>query len=227
MEDADEEMLAAAETLFICRHSLTDLPQRSAHRPWSPDPQEEESFESIPTVLVPSWGFRSTRSRSSCKAKRKEEDEIFPPPPQPPAITCGRPSPPTPFDLVTASTSGSEGSPSYSEILPIKRLCAGDASASRGEVDGKMRAVHRSPMVEAVVTSSKPIRRRGRKKTITELQAQEKALVNDNLMLRKQVESKRKEMEALISENRRLKSEMVSRKVFPLMGLLRSLLSVF
>ncbi|KAG0462893.1 hypothetical protein HPP92_021369 [Vanilla planifolia] len=68
----------------------------------------------------------------------------------------------------------------------------------------------RSASVPVAIPALKPIRRQGKKKTTAELRAQERALVDENTMLEKMVESKRKEMEALIAENVRLKSEKAS-----------------
>ncbi|KAK8964680.1 hypothetical protein KSP40_PGU022200 [Platanthera guangdongensis] len=57
------------------------------------------------------------------------------------------------------------------------------------------------------ISSSKPVRRREKKKTVTELQAQVRSLEEEHEMLRQSVERKKKEMEDLIAENHRLRGE--------------------
>lgn len=167
------------------------------------------SFKKSSSSVLQPWGIRSRRSSCACKSKReRDEDESSS---AAAAAGCNRPSPATPLDFGRVSsdpsTSGSECFHTSSEIAPVKRLCAGKASAA---VDTKVSEVERFPSVEAVVATSKPIRRQGRKKTISELQAQEKSLREEKTMLMELVESKRKDVETLIAENERLKREMTS-----------------
>ncbi|KAG0461425.1 hypothetical protein HPP92_021722 [Vanilla planifolia] len=126
------------------------------------------------------------------------------------AVAGGQPSPATPLDFATASvpsTSGSEDAPSSFEIPPAKRRLSGEPSVPRSGIIKKV--AERSASVPVAIPALKPIRRQGKKKTTAELRAQERALVDENTMLEKMVESKRKEMEALIAENVRLKSEKI------------------
>ncbi|PKA57551.1 hypothetical protein AXF42_Ash020095 [Apostasia shenzhenica] len=149
----------------------------------SPDrslrPLDQHHLEAISSSLLP-WGTQSARSRCSCGGKRKqeEEDEVS-------AVACRRPSPATPLDYgAVPSTSGSDGTPHSSEF--------------------KVGAVGRASILGVSIASSKSIRRPGRKKTITELQALERSLMEEKANLKKIVESKLKEMVALMTENQRL-----------------------
>ncbi|KAL0910303.1 hypothetical protein M5K25_021271 [Dendrobium thyrsiflorum] len=208
MEDADDQMLEAAETLILCSLLPLCRPPSTICDPWPLNPPKlATNLEMIPSLFLPPWGLRSRRSRCSCISKPEQEDQSSG------RAAATRPSPATPLDFGAAylpSTSGSDEAPSLSAMPMNKRRRAGESSVPFADVDQKGRAVGRSPLVGVAITSSKPIRLQGKKKTITELQTQERFLVDENTMLRKRVESKRKEMEALIAENRRLQCEKSS-----------------
>ncbi|KAL0906261.1 hypothetical protein M5K25_024739 [Dendrobium thyrsiflorum] len=211
--NCQEDLEAAAALLLLHNGSPPDRPPSAENHLRSADPQPPAiSFEKTSTFIIPPWGIRSRRSSCVCKAKRgREEYESLSAAAE---GACNRPSPTTPLDFggisSDPSTSGCESFHTSSDIPPIKRLCAGEASPLRSVVDTKVSAVERSALVEAVVTASKPIRRQGRKKTISELQAQESSLKEEKTILMKLVESRRKDMETLMVENQRLKCEMTS-----------------
>ncbi|KAG0461439.1 hypothetical protein HPP92_021736 [Vanilla planifolia] len=205
MEAADESMLAAAEALVLCSQSRLDRPSPATSDDlWSPDrPESATNLEKIPSLFLPPWGIRSKRSFCRCILKtevggillrRSQEASRVPPLPSisPPLPSLNqwkrrRPCPLSRSHLPSAAS----GEPSVPRSGIIKKVA------------------ERSASVPVAIPALKPIRRQGKKKTTAELRAQERALVDENTMLEKMVESKRKEMEALIAENVRLKSEKI------------------
>ncbi|EHA8588164.1 hypothetical protein COCNU_scaffold004276G000070 [Cocos nucifera] len=165
------------------------------------------------------WGSKGKRSRTIAMAgiletKREEEEAAA-------AKAKGkmRASPPSPLDYrggSGASTSGGENVPSSPEELPVvKRPRLGEPLAVRGDSrrPTKMVGSKRPPLVSGV-PAWKVIKPSGKKKSgpfglgqqaIAELQAMEKALLEEKEMLQKEVESQRKDHEALLEQNRRLK----------------------
>ncbi|KAK8915918.1 hypothetical protein KSP39_PZI023030 [Platanthera zijinensis] len=211
MEDADEKM-AAAEALIRLSHSSPYWPPAKTYDLWPVNrPQTATILRAIPSPRLPRWGRRSRRSRCSCipeKANMEEESSG-------PASKIRR-SPATPLDFGSAlapSTSGSDEAPSTSAIPENKcrRGRGGDPSSPFGDVYRKVGTAELSPVVGVAISSSKPVRRREKKKTVTELQAQVRSLAEEREMLRQCVERKRKEMEDLIAENHRLRGEEGSR----------------
>ncbi|XP_020573765.1 uncharacterized protein LOC110020119 [Phalaenopsis equestris] len=201
MEDADKQMLEAAETLILCSLLPFSRPPVTICDVYPLNPSKPSTnLEMIPSSFLPPWGLRSRRSRCCCISKQEQEDQSSAP------VDATRPSPATPLDFASTylpSTSGSDDAPSQSAIPTNNRRRAGDSSVALCDVDQKVSGVGQAPLAGMGITSTKPVRL-GKRKMFTELQAQERLLVDENTMLRMRVESKRKELEALIAENRRL-----------------------
>ncbi|XP_010913383.1 uncharacterized protein [Elaeis guineensis] len=158
------------------------------------------------------WGSKGKRSRTIAmagilEARREEEEEELAA-----AKVNGkmRASPPSPLDYrggSGTSTSGGENGPSSPEEVPaVKRPRLGEPLAVRGDSPRPTKVVwsERSPLVSSV-PARKSIKPSGKKKAIPELQAMEKALLEEREKLQKEVEEQRKDHEALLDQNRRLK----------------------
>ncbi|PKU68840.1 uncharacterized protein LOC110100289 [Dendrobium catenatum] len=216
MECEEDLLLEAANALLLLsRTPPLDLPPAATINLFRPLPRPPaampaRSIENVLSVSLPSWGFRSRRSRLMGKLKLKRVEG--PLSSTAVAATCGHRSPDTPLDLGAASdpsTSGSDGFPCSSEIRPFKRLRTGDASVPACDAHIKVSVAERSALVEAV-RPLQPIKRQGRKKKMSELQAEERFLLEDKEKLMKMLEFEIIEREALLAENQRLLSELAS-----------------
>ncbi|KAH0448484.1 hypothetical protein IEQ34_022284 [Dendrobium chrysotoxum] len=223
MECEEDLLLEAASALLLLSSTPPlDLPPAATinlfkRHPLPPAEMPGTSIENVLSVSLPSWGFRSRRSPHMGKLKLKQVEG--PLPSTAVAATCGHRSPDTPLDLGAASdpsTSGSDGFPCSSEIPPpFKALRTGDTSVPACDAHIKVSVAERSALVEAV-RSLQPIKRQGRKKvTKSELQAEERFLLEDKERLMKMLEFEIIEREAILAENRRLLSELASSQRAP------------
>ncbi|KAL0904784.1 hypothetical protein M5K25_026934 [Dendrobium thyrsiflorum] len=221
MECEEDLLLEAANALLLLSSTPPlDLPPAATinlfkRHPLPPAAMPATNIENVFSVSLPSWGFRSRRSHHMGKLKRKQVEG--PSPSTAVAATCGHRSPDTPLYLGAASdpsTSGSDGFPCSSEIPPFKRLRTGDTSVPAYDAHIKVSVAERSALVEAV-RPLQPIKRQGRKKTKSELQAEERFLLEDKERLMKMLEFEIIEREAILAENRRLLSELASSQRAP------------
>ncbi|XP_010928255.1 uncharacterized protein [Elaeis guineensis] len=200
----EEAVLAAAQVLFSFQNArLPDLP---------PSEEDDEGPSEVAPPPPPlRWGSVRKRSRQMTRegileARREEAAAVK-------KKGKMRASPPSPLYYSggsSASTSGGsggdDGSSSPEKLVAAERPRPAEPHAVRGDGPHPIKVVgsERPPLVLRV-PAPKSIRWSGKKKTIPELQALEKSLLEERGKLQKEVEARRKDHEALVAENRRLK----------------------
>ncbi|XP_020579410.1 uncharacterized protein LOC110024036 [Phalaenopsis equestris] len=219
--EEDHRLLEVAKALLLLRASLPpDRPPASTKRPFRkhrlpPVVKPVMNTKNASSVFLPTWGVRQKRSSNRVKSKRKRMEG----PQCLGAVDASRVhrSPDTPLDLgrgFDPSTSGRDWLPASSEIPPCKRFRACETTAPQGFGSHiKVSKVEPPSMVED--RPAQPMKRQGRKKTKSELQAEERFFLEDNQRLTKILELEMIEREAMIAENQRLLSELASSQRAP------------
>ncbi|XP_008788771.2 uncharacterized protein LOC103706454 isoform X2 [Phoenix dactylifera] len=198
----EEAVLAAAQVLFSFQNA------------WLPDPPPSSEDDEGPSEVAPPplrWGSVRKRSRQmtmeGIREGRREEAAAVK------KKGKMRASPPSPLYYSggsSASTSGGsggdDGSSSPEKLAAAERPRPAEPHTVRGDGPHPTKALgsERPPLVLRA-PAPKSIRWSGKKKTIPELQALEISLLEERGKLQKEVEARRKDHEALLAENRRLK----------------------